>query len=194
MSKSLEKRTELLEIARKRMLHYGIQKTSVHEIAKDAGIAVGTLYLYFKNKEDIVLALADEYRCRQQELAEEILQARLPADEKIQRFMIQRFRFVQEFREGSPHGKEFVKTLLQLQPERMQEWKINIKSQLTRCLEEGKQQGVFHFEQAAEEAKIFYLSTQVFYPLPYLDLPQWPLESDLRQVMTWFFKQWKERP
>lgn len=32
----------------------GIDNTSINEIAKEAGIAKGTVYLYFKNREDLV--------------------------------------------------------------------------------------------------------------------------------------------
>lgn len=37
----------------------GIQQTSIDQIAKSAGVAKGTIYLYFKNKEEIVFAIWD---------------------------------------------------------------------------------------------------------------------------------------
>lgn len=37
----------------------GIQQTSIEEIAKSAGVGKGTVYLYFKNKEEIVFAIWD---------------------------------------------------------------------------------------------------------------------------------------
>ncbi|MBK6303399.1 MAG: helix-turn-helix transcriptional regulator [Arcobacter sp.] len=46
------------------MSHYsfcekGIQQTSIDQIAKSAGVAKGTIYLYFKNKEEIVFTIWD---------------------------------------------------------------------------------------------------------------------------------------
>lgn len=35
----------------------GYSKTKMHQIADEAGIASGTIYLYFKNKEDILLKI-----------------------------------------------------------------------------------------------------------------------------------------
>ena len=35
----------------------GIQQTSIDQIAKSAGVAKGTIYLYFKNKEEIVFTI-----------------------------------------------------------------------------------------------------------------------------------------
>jgi TetR/AcrR family fatty acid metabolism transcriptional regulator len=50
--------------ARKRFERFGYRATSIALIARDAGIAVGTIYLYFKNKEQILVALFDESNAR----------------------------------------------------------------------------------------------------------------------------------
>lgn len=46
----------LVETAFRRFAHYGIKKTSMAEIAKDAGVSRQTLYNAFKNKEDLLFA------------------------------------------------------------------------------------------------------------------------------------------
>src|SRR4051812_16982800 len=74
---SLEKRSQkqelILEAARKRFLHYGVSKTTMSDIAEDIQMAVGSLYLHFKNKEDIVLAIAEACRSEQDRMVESIL-------------------------------------------------------------------------------------------------------------------------
>jgi len=45
----------ILNAARRRFETFGYRRTSVAEIARDAGIAVGTVYRYFKSKEEIFL-------------------------------------------------------------------------------------------------------------------------------------------
>jgi len=50
--------------ARKRFEKFGYRATSIALIARDAGIAVGTIYLYFRNKEQILIALFDESNAR----------------------------------------------------------------------------------------------------------------------------------
>jgi len=47
------KRESLLETAFQLFTSKGIQKTSISDIAEDAGVAKGTFYLYFKDKYDI---------------------------------------------------------------------------------------------------------------------------------------------
>ncbi|HEY7529611.1 MAG TPA: TetR/AcrR family transcriptional regulator [Gemmatimonadota bacterium] len=50
----------MLEAFRRRLRHYGYDKTTMAEIASDVGISVGTLYLEFDGKEDILAALTEE--------------------------------------------------------------------------------------------------------------------------------------
>jgi AcrR family transcriptional regulator len=47
------RREMILEAARGRFQRFGYSKTTMEEIATDAGISKGTIYLYFHNKEDI---------------------------------------------------------------------------------------------------------------------------------------------
>jgi AcrR family transcriptional regulator len=49
-----EKRNQVLALAKKRFERFGFNKTTVDEIAKDAGISKRTLYQEFENKERIL--------------------------------------------------------------------------------------------------------------------------------------------
>ena len=49
----LQKQTSLLNTAYELFTTKGVNKTSIAEISKAAGIAKGTFYLYFKDKYDI---------------------------------------------------------------------------------------------------------------------------------------------
>ncbi len=48
-----QKRISLLESAFSLFINNGFHKTSISDIVKDAGVAKGTFYLYFKDKYDI---------------------------------------------------------------------------------------------------------------------------------------------
>jgi AcrR family transcriptional regulator len=54
-----EKRGRILEAAQSLFLRYGIKRTSVDDVAREAGIAKGTVYLYFDSKAAIFAALAE---------------------------------------------------------------------------------------------------------------------------------------
>jgi AcrR family transcriptional regulator len=55
------KREAILAVARELFNEKGVEKTTISEIAAKAGIATGTVYLYFKSKSDIIDALCDYY-------------------------------------------------------------------------------------------------------------------------------------
>lgn len=58
--KTPDKRTVILDAALKTFVKRGYSETKVAEIASEAGVAEGTLYNYFQNKEGLLLALFDE--------------------------------------------------------------------------------------------------------------------------------------
>ncbi|MBW5448275.1 TetR family transcriptional regulator [Cohnella sp. CFH 77786] len=56
-SKKKEKYGLILDAAEKVIAEHGFHGSQVSRIAKEAGVADGTIYLYFKNKEDILISL-----------------------------------------------------------------------------------------------------------------------------------------
>ena len=54
-----EKQRRVLESAKRAFARRGYAGTNVNDVARDAGISVGSLYQYFRTKEDIFLALIE---------------------------------------------------------------------------------------------------------------------------------------
>ncbi len=76
-TKKKEKFGKILCAAEKVFAENGFHKSQVSRIAKEAGVADGTIYLYFKNKEDILISL---FRQRLGELVEMLDQSVAPED------------------------------------------------------------------------------------------------------------------
>ncbi len=57
----VDKRARILKAAVKVFARKGFHETKVAEIARAAGVADGTIYLYFKSKEDVLISLFEEY-------------------------------------------------------------------------------------------------------------------------------------
>ncbi len=53
-----ERRCRVLSAAEKLFRHYGIGKTTIGDVAREAGIGVGSVYLEFSSKDEIVSELA----------------------------------------------------------------------------------------------------------------------------------------
>lgn len=81
-----EKRCDIALSAINLFCEKGIQQTSIDEIAKSAGVAKGTIYLYFKNKEEIVFAIWDVIAGRHREAFAKRVRADMSAKEKILEF------------------------------------------------------------------------------------------------------------
>lgn len=58
--KKTEKKQRIQQAAIKVMASVGYHGTTVSQIAREAGVADGTLYLYFENKEDLLLKVIDD--------------------------------------------------------------------------------------------------------------------------------------
>ncbi|MGN1385521.1 MAG: TetR/AcrR family transcriptional regulator [Bacillus sp. (in: firmicutes)] len=60
MKKNKPKYKQIIDAAVIVIAEYGYHQAQVSKIAKQAGVADGTIYLYFKNKEDILISLFQE--------------------------------------------------------------------------------------------------------------------------------------
>lgn len=57
-----QRRIDILDSARQAFLKHGLEQTSMDRIAQEAELAKGTLYLYFKNRDELLMALiADDF-------------------------------------------------------------------------------------------------------------------------------------
>lgn len=59
-NRGTEKRERILEGALRAFAKKGFYNTRVSEIATEAGVADGTIYLYFKNKDDLLISLFED--------------------------------------------------------------------------------------------------------------------------------------
>jgi AcrR family transcriptional regulator len=55
------RRQQILDAARNRFLRNGFHATSMQDVIAEAGVSVGAVYRYFKSKNDIVEAIAEQY-------------------------------------------------------------------------------------------------------------------------------------
>lgn len=56
----IDKRKAIISAAVKIFAENGFHNSKIAQIAKEAGVADGTIYLYFKNKDDILISLFEE--------------------------------------------------------------------------------------------------------------------------------------
>ncbi|GHO64049.1 hypothetical protein KSC_029410 [Ktedonobacter sp. SOSP1-52] len=75
------KRDAILRAARELFAHKGYDETTVPEIAQAAGVAVGTVYLYFRNKYEILTSVSIDLEATLAQVYQDPSFLRLPFEE-----------------------------------------------------------------------------------------------------------------
>lgn len=97
--RAAERRELILRSARCVFGKQGYNETNVENIAEQAGIGKGTLYLYFKSKEDIYFAALLEDCRKMAELTRERMMAASGWEQKLAAFLQVRFDYLETHRD-----------------------------------------------------------------------------------------------
>ena len=81
-----QRRQEIISAARKIFSQKGFNSATMEEIASEAELSPGTLYLYFKNKEELHTSLSIEILKRLADKIQEVVTQNISVEEKIERF------------------------------------------------------------------------------------------------------------
>ncbi len=92
--KDENKRNKIIKAAVKVFAEKGFYNSRVSEIAKEANVADGTIYLYFKNKDDILISLFEEEFGQIVENMRKELEKEKDALQKIRQFAIMHLSIV----------------------------------------------------------------------------------------------------
>jgi TetR/AcrR family fatty acid metabolism transcriptional regulator len=188
-----DKRQRILEAARNRFRYYGFRKTTMQEIARDAGVAVGTLYLYFKDKDDLLVAGTEEYVTRHRQQAEVILASDVSAADKLRRYVLDRFRASQATRAGGHRpAAELLREVLRVRPERRAEEGRMMAEYFVRILRLGIETRELYTDDPERDARVFLLSLAFLFPSAMDERAYTPTEGDALVVVEWFLQVWRQ--
>jgi len=163
-------REAILNAARARFLHYGFKKTTIDEIAVDAGVGKGTVYLYFDSKDDLLITIATEVKRNITAQMHAIAGSLDSAEEKLRRMVLAAVTSVHNAVYSTAHGVELVGDMLEpklmrcAQADREQQFLL-----LAQVIDEGVQQGEIVIPSGADTkqaAQHLMLSMVSFFP-PY---------------------------
>ncbi len=178
MTRHGDVRQKILDAAEQRLWHYGFKKTTIDEIASDAGVGKGTVYLYFEGKEDIGLAIMAQYKETSLETIQAIAQdgGKTPVQklkEMLQEPMLNACQRCNE----SPATLELVVAMkphwqARLRPYMEKEWAL-----LAGVLEEGNRLGVFDVPDPLRTARTLKTMCLGF-------LPPYPCAASPNEIAT----------
>ena len=131
---------EILAATRRLMEQKGVDSLTMDEIAQAAGVAKGTIYLYFQSKDELVQALLSQVG---EDIAldlEDILAGTNPPEDKLRQVVLLLFQYVERERELFPlYLRELVrsKSSKAARSTWMQKLEERIVGLLTRLFSEG---------------------------------------------------------
>ncbi|PAX52871.1 TetR/AcrR family transcriptional regulator [Brunnivagina elsteri] len=186
------KREAIVNAAKQRLRKYGIQKTTMQEIAKDAGIAVGTLYLYFKNKDDILVASAEAFTEQHKLEIEEILNSAKSPPEKLKFYIVNRFRASKETRNSGSHAAELARAVFRLNPQLLLEQSNWTRDILSKILQDGMDKKIFSIDNLERDVEVFLHAIAYFFPIATTERYFEPEEDKLSMLIDWFTEKWSK--
>jgi AcrR family transcriptional regulator len=108
MSTEPNRRERILSAAERLFQHYGPGKTTMADIARECGIAVGSVYLDFSSKEEILSELAGK---RAQTVAERMRAAKAPTSaERLVRMLEARVEALFDLAREGQHACDLVRS------------------------------------------------------------------------------------
>jgi AcrR family transcriptional regulator len=158
-------RDTILDAADRRFCHYGYRKTTVEEIAQEAGLSRGTVYLHFNSKDELAVAWIGRFLGKRLRRLEEIAQSESPAADRLRRMLVDRILFAFD---GAQRLAESLDDLLYSLRQSMRECRDRHHEAeaalVSEVVKEGTERGDFHANDALAVSRLLILATNSLLP------------------------------
>lgn len=158
-------REAILDAATRLLIRYGYKKMTMDDLAQEAGIGKGTIYLYFRSKEEVALRCADRLTKRVQEDLREAARCSTAPSERIRRMLM--LRVLNRFDNAQPYARSLDDLFSALRPaflERRERWLADEIEIFAEVLVEGSLLGAFHVPDPKTAAAAMLLATNSLLP------------------------------
>ena len=151
--KNTEKYYRIIQAATKMFARKGFYKTRISEIAMEAQVADGTIYIYFENKDDILISLFEEQmQIVLDNMVDQISREDDPV-KKLEKFALIHLQLIEQ----NPNMAEIIQVEVRQSSRFMKEYKNEKFAQyldlIGEIVREGQENGVFKKEVIPGVAK-----------------------------------------
>lgn len=91
-------------------MRYGVKRTSIDDVAREAGIAKGTLYLYYDSKDALFAGIARRMCDEVLASAREVASSRASLAERLVGVLDAKIGSIHRLLAGSPHSAELIQS------------------------------------------------------------------------------------
>lgn len=160
-----ETREAILDAVGRLIERFGYSKMTIDDVAREAGIGKGTVYLHFPSKEEMGLSWIDRGHDEILEALTAIAKSGGPPAEAVRRIMLARvmipFDRIQSFTLGLDELFAAIRPSLLVRRHRYEEDEAKI---IAEVLLEGQRLGMFTFDDALVTARILLIVTSALLP------------------------------
>ncbi len=158
-------RDAILDAAGTLLGRYGYHKTTMDDLAREAGVARRTLYLHFKSKDEIFLERIDRVVARLLDELRIIARTSAPVEDRLKRMLLTRVMFRFDTVRGYVQSlDEIFQALRQPYLQRREQYFSAESSVFTAVLEEGVANGDLTPMDVNETARSLILATSALMP------------------------------
>jgi AcrR family transcriptional regulator len=178
-------RNRILEAAGKRFMHYGYQKTTMSEIARDLNMSTGNLYRFFESKLDIAEAGARAHEEEEDALMASIVALPLAPEERLRQYSRKVLDYTFELIAESKKVFEIAQAISRERPQYSNRRLAQERVFLKMIFEDGINEGAFApCDDLEYLAEMFQCATMKFrYPQIYGCFNRAMLDRELEGVL-----------
>src|SRR5437879_7672052 len=147
--KSEDTRERILVAAIQRFSKFGYRRTSINDVAEEAGLARATVYLYWRKKEDLFVAGLERFNVHSRNLAETAAAKKGSAAERMHAMVMAQYGATSDIVHGTASGHELFEANLQLGGTVVEECLAHGEEILTRLLHQGIRDGEFDLHRSS---------------------------------------------
>ncbi|HEV2739941.1 MAG TPA: TetR/AcrR family transcriptional regulator [Candidatus Elarobacter sp.] len=177
-------RARILAAAERRFKHYGFAKTTIVDIANDCAMSHANVYRFFRNKTELVDAIAEDWLGKSERVCRDVLRRNVSAKQRLVDFVIElhRWKRREQLRDGrvyellamaSHEGRPFIAVHLR-----------TLADILVEIIEDGNRAGEFTVGDPRSTAQVIQDATVKFCdPRLVAQYQSEPLEAQAENVM-----------
>ena len=155
----------ILDAADRLLVRHGYRKMTIEDLAQEAGIGKGTVYLSFESKSDVALACIDRMAARLLVRLRAIAAGPGASEQRLRAMLVE--RVMHRFDYARPHSASLDELLASIRPRLLEHRRGHFRAEarvLAAVIEQGRRDGPFAVTDPLAVAGSFVTATNALLP------------------------------
>jgi AcrR family transcriptional regulator len=189
-----DRKRQILETAERLLVHYGVRKTTIGDIAEAAQIGVGTIYIEFSSKDALLEELAARKHRRVLERMRDVVEGEGDYDARLRALLEARQDCLEEMSGGGMHASELLYCgECDAVVRAWEDFQRRQRELLSNFLLEARRASAFSFDDADGAARTIMRALAPFAPPHADDLSDEQCSTQRRLLVDWIVEGLRQR-